>query len=144
MPGAEKSIDVNTSAEVLFSVIADYEKYPEFLKDIESAKIVKRGNGVTEAKFAITVVKRVEYTLRLHESPPNEVRWELVESNIMTVNNGGWKLETLGENKVRAHYRLEVGLPRFLPVPGSLVDKLTGQTLPATLEAFKKRAESMK
>jgi len=62
MAGATRSIEVNAPAEVLFDVIADYEKYPEFLSDMESVRVLR-----TDGDDA-----QVEFTLNLEQ--PQELR----------------------------------------------------------------------
>lgn len=140
MAGAQQSIDVDVPPSVLYEVIVDYEKYPEFLSDVKSAKVLERGEGFAKARFELDLIKTVRYTIRLVEKPDREVSWTMIESNLMKSNEGGWTLEDLGDGRTRATYRIEVGLGRF--VPKTIVNALTGRTLPATLQAFKERAEA--
>ena len=142
MPGAEKSIIVNTSPEVLYDVIADYEKYPEFLKDISAVRVIERSPQASVVEFTVNLIKKVDYTIRLTGERPRSVSWTLVKSSILKANNGGWTLEDLGGGRTKATYRLELQVSMF--VPGRIADSLTGSTLPATLEAFKARAEQQR
>ena len=124
-----------------FSVIRDYEKYPEFLDEMESVRIIRSQGGVSDVEFTLNVIKRVRYTLRLTESPTGDgLRWELVEGMFKS-NSGGWALESLPDGRTGAVYDVEVAVGIF--VPGSIVNRLVGKTLPATLKAFKRRAESL-
>ncbi|MBW1879900.1 MAG: SRPBCC family protein [Deltaproteobacteria bacterium] len=141
MAGAEQSVIVDVPPDVLFGVIADYEKYPEFLNDMAGARVIESGDGFTVAEFTLNLIKTVRYTIRLTETPPERVSWTLIESNLLKVNNGGWTLEALPGDRTRATYRLEVTIGRF--VPKMISNRLTGKTLPATLKAFKERAEGL-
>ena len=141
MPGAEKTIIINAPPQVVYDVIVDYEKYPEFLKEMDRCRIVKRNGNVLDVEYTATVIKQVSYTLRLTGTPHTSVRWSLLKAGFMKSNDGGWALEDLGDGRTKATYGLEVRVSRL--VPGKIVDKLTVTTLPATLDAFKKRAESM-
>jgi ribosome-associated toxin RatA of RatAB toxin-antitoxin module len=124
-----------------FSVIRDYEKYPEFLDEMESVRIIRSEGGVSDVEFTLNVIKRITYTLRLTESPGGDgLRWELVEGMFKS-NSGGWALESLPDGRTGAVYDVEVAVGIF--VPGSIVNRLVGKTLPATLKAFKRRAESL-
>jgi uncharacterized membrane protein len=92
-------------------------------------------------EFTLNVIKRITYTLRLTESPGGDgLRWELVEGMFKS-NSGGWALESLPDGRTGAVYDVEVAVGIF--VPGSIVNRLVGKTLPATLKAFKRRAESL-
>jgi coenzyme Q-binding protein COQ10 len=140
MPGAQQSIHVAVDPETFFGVITDYEAYPEVLPDMEFAEIVARDGGVTTARFTINLIKRVSYTLRLVERPHEGLSWSLVEGPFK-VNSGSWSLERLDDGSTLAHYAVEVKVGVF--VPGSITNRLVGKTLPALLEAFKQRAESL-
>jgi coenzyme Q-binding protein COQ10 len=140
MAGASKSIEINAPMEKVFSVITDYEKYPEFLDEQSGAKVISRNGNVVECSFKLKVIKEIEYKLRLVETPPSGLSWTLIKGEMMKENNGGWKLEDLGNGKTRATYSIEIGLGML--VPKSVATMLAEQTLPKTLEAFKKRAEA--
>lgn len=141
MAGAEHTMDVNAPPAVLFDIITDYERYPEFLDGFKSAKVLERGEGYAIARFTLDLIKTVHYTIRLTEKKPDSVSWTLVESNLLKVNNGGWTLVELPGGRTRVTYRLEVGIGRF--VPKMITDRLSGSTLPVTMKAFKERAEKL-
>jgi len=139
--GACQTIDIDVTPAAFFEVIRDYEHYPDFLSDMESVRILSREDGVSDVEFTLNVIKRVTYTLRLTERPPDQgLSWELV-SGMFKSNSGGWSLEALAGGRTRATYEVEVSVGIF--VPGAIVNRLVGKTLPATLQAFKARAESL-
>jgi len=141
MAGAERTIIIEAPIQVVYDIIVDYEKYPEFLSEIDKVKVLARNGSVVDAEYTASMVKTVSYSLRLTGTPPTSVRWSLLKASFMKSNDGGWTLKDLGDGRTQATYGLEVRVSRL--VPGKLVDKLTVTTLPATLDAFKKRAESM-
>jgi len=138
VPAAERCIDVNASPETLFEVITSYADYPEFLPEIESASVVAESDGAKRVRFVLNIVKRVRYTLELVEDSPRSVRWTLIDGDLRA-NSGSWTLERLPDG-VRATYRVDVEVGIF--VPGAIVSRLVGETLPATLQAFARRAEA--
>ena len=140
MAGATQTVVVDVSREAFFDVVRDYERYPEFLDDMEAARITKRDGDVAEVEFTLNVVKRISYTLRLTESAPERIEWSLVKG-MFKRNDGGWTLEELPGGRTRATYSIEITIGVFLP--GTIVNRLVGKTLPATLQAFKRRAESL-
>ena len=139
MAGAEQSIDVAVTPEQFFAVVTDYESYPQFLQDIEAAELLRRGEGSAEARFTLNLIKRISYTLSLLESSPSEVTWSLKDGPFKR-NDGSWRIEAVSGG-TRATYRIEVAVGVFLP--GAIVNRLVGKTLPATLQAFKRRAEQL-
>ena len=146
MPEARRTIIINTPPEVLYSVITDYEQYPQFLKEVERIDILnttETPNGrVVRARYTVRVVKSIQYVIDLTEDKYNSVRWKLVESSIMRSNVGGWTLKDLGDGRTEATYGLEA-VPKGLFVPKKIISMLTDTTLPSTLQSFKKRAESL-
>jgi coenzyme Q-binding protein COQ10 len=142
MPEAKRTIIINAPASVLFKVITDYERYPEFLKEVEKIDVLSRSDGRARVRYTVNLIKRVQYTIDLTEIQHSSVRWTLVESGIMKFNDGGWALRDLGDGRTEATYGLEVR-PKGVFVPKRIMSMLTDKSLPATLEAFKKRAEAL-
>lgn len=140
MAGATQTVVIDVPREALFDVIRDFEKYPEFLDDMEAATIVRRDGDEAEVEFTLNVIKRISYTLKLVESAPERLEWSLVKG-MFKRNDGGWTLEALPGGRTRATYSIEITIGVFLP--GTIVNRLVGKTLPATLQAFKRRAESL-
>ena len=83
MAGACQTIDIDVTPAAFFEVIRDYEHYPDFLSDMESVRILSREDGVSDVEFTLNVIKRVTYTLRLTERPPDQgLSWELVSGKV--------------------------------------------------------------
>ncbi len=140
MPGATRSVVINTPVEKVFAVIKDYQKYPEFLPEVKSTRISNRRGDEVDVHYEVEVLKKIRYTLRLKEEPPSRISWTFVEGELMRDNRGHWLLEDLGGGKTRATYNIEMRLGPL--VPKSIVNALVDSSLPKMLEAFKKRAES--
>ncbi len=140
MPGATRSVVINTPVEQVFAVIKDYQKYPEFLPEVKSTRISNRRGNEVDVHYEVDVLKKIRYTLKLKEEPPNRISWTFVEGELMRDNRGHWLLEDIGGGKTRATYNIEMKLGPL--VPKSIVNALVDSSLPKMLEAFKKRAES--
>jgi len=138
---ATRTIIINAPIHTIYNVIVDYEKYPEFLKEMSSATIVSRNGNKTEVEFTIQVVKSIQYTLALEKIPNTGLRWWLVQSRWMKSSDGSWSLSDLGNGRTQAIYTAGVQARVF--VPGKVSRFLQGQMLNATLDAFKKRSESL-
>jgi len=120
-------------------VICDFGSYPRFLPDMEEATVLRAEPARWSVRYAIRIIRRVEYTLDHVQEGDTLLRWQLVEGAFKS-NSGRWELEPLdGGTRTRATYFLEIDLGMF--VPGSVLKTLLEQNLPATLAAFKRRAE---
>ncbi len=139
MSAAVQTIEIDAPVDRVYAVIVDYERYPEFLPEIERAEIVARDGDTVDVAFSLNLIKRLTYTLRLVGEPDRGVSWTLLDGMFQT-NDGGWNLEPLEGGRTRATYRIEVAVGVF--VPGSITKRLVGSTLPTTLAAFKARAEA--
>ncbi len=130
--------EFNVSADALFKAITDFEKYPEFMPEVVSAKILPGATDKkAQVKFEIEVMKKFEYTLEF-SIKKNEVTWKLVESNFFKKNEGRWNLSPNGKG-VQVHYELEVSFG-FL-VPGWITKKLTEVNLPQMFDKFEAQAK---
>ena len=140
MPGTQQEVQISVSPEDFFGVITDYESYPEFLDEMEDAKVLSRSGNTSEVQFTVQLIKRVTYTLVLIENRPESVTWSLKEGPFK-VSNGSWYLERLSDGSTRAQYEVEVKVAAF--VPKSVSSRIVGKTVPALLAAFKGRAEML-
>ena len=66
---AVKTIEIDAPIERVYAVIVDYERYPEFLPEIERAEVVRRDGDVVEVAFSLNLIKRTSCG----------VAWEVVE-----------------------------------------------------------------
>lgn len=125
------------SVKKLWNVILDFESYPEFLKEVVSTKVEKKGK-LFLVEFEIEILKRFKYTLEFSTTPFSEISWKLVEGEFLKTNNGKWVLKEKSKSQTLAIYETEVTFGFF--VPNWVIKKLTEVNLPAMLEAFERRA----
>ncbi len=142
MPQASRSVVVNVTPDQMMKVIADYEKYPEFLPEVKRISVSNRTDRTVDVTYEIEVVKRLQYTLRL-TTDGLVTRWQFVSGDLFKKNEGSWTLRAEPDGRTHATYSLEVAIGGLIPVPKTITDKLTEQSLPALLDNFKKRAESL-
>lgn len=139
MPAALRRIEIDVPPEALMRIITDFAAYPQFLPEMEEAAILRHEGDTWVVRFAVRIIRRIEYTLELVRIDPLHLRWTMVEG-AFKANNGGWDLTPLdGGARTLAEYRLDLDLGMF--VPGSVLKTLLEHNLPATLQAFKARAE---
>lgn len=144
MASVTKQVIIEAPLEKVFDIVADYERYPEFVPGIRSCK-VRSANGEKHVEYELDLgVRRIRYVLRHEEQRPTRVAWSLVSGDMMKVSNGSWELAAEG-GRTRALYSVEIQITRPPLVPQMIVDRvsdeLTRIQLPKTLDAFKARAE---
>ena len=83
-----------------------------------------------EVKTSYTVRYRVE---------DRAIRWNLVESDSVTKNEGQWLLEETGDGETLALYENEI--TTSLPIPEEMQKLFADQELPRMMQRFRDRAE---
>jgi ribosome-associated toxin RatA of RatAB toxin-antitoxin module len=147
MPESQRSVIVNVPVDKFYAVISNYEAYSKFIPEMRSVRILKTTGNVQQVSFEIELqvmafTKKVTYTLEFTNTPPDHIRWRLVESNLIKGNNGGWTLKATPDGKTDALYQIELTLGAL--VPKAVSSFLAEQSLPKLLNQFKTRAESIK
>jgi ribosome-associated toxin RatA of RatAB toxin-antitoxin module len=140
MPGASRTIVFNAPIEKCYSVISDYERYPEFLPEVKKIKTANRRGNEVDVHYEAEIVKVIKYAVHIKEEKPTKVSWTFIDGEFMKNNVGGWVLEPAGEGKTKATYNIEVEVGML--VPKSVITVLVDSQLPKLLENFKKRIES--
>ena len=144
MAKVTKQVVVGAPLERFYELVADYERYPEFVPGITGCRIVSvRPKKHVEYQLDLGI-KKIKYVLEMHERKPTHVAWSLVSGDMMKVSNGSWQLSDQG-GETHAIYTVEIQISRPPLVPQAIVDRvsdeLTRIQLPKTLDAFKARAE---
>lgn len=133
---------INAPLDKCVAVVLDFEKYPEWAKDVKLAKVRERDDQgrATQVEFRASALGRsTHYTLKYNYSEaPNRVSWELVEGDIMRSLNGAYSfLEVDGGTQV--FYELDIEL--VIPLPGFVKRRAEARILDSVKE-LKARAES--
>lgn len=142
MPQVSRSVVVHVTPEQMMKVIADYEKYPDFLPEVKRITVTNRTERSADVTYEIEVIKRIKYTLRL-STEGHVARWHLLGGDLFKKNDGSWTLRAEGDGSTHATYSLEVAIGGLIPIPKAVSDKLTEHSLPALLDNFKRRAEAL-
>jgi coenzyme Q-binding protein COQ10 len=139
MSGASRSIVIAAPPEKIFDVIADFEKYPQYLSEVKSVKVLNRKGNELEAHFEVDLVKRIKYALKVKEERPTRLSWTYISGDFMKDNQGSWVLEPQADGKTKVTYAIEVKLGPL--VPKAIVNTMVESSLPKMLEATKQRVE---
>ena len=126
--------------EQFFSVIADCEKYPEFLSDVKSCKIVNDGDGKKEVEYQISVIKTFTYVNEHKEDAPHSLKFRFLNGDLFKMMEGSWTLEAQG-GKTKVEYFVKASFGLF--VPGAMTKKVIGANLPAMMKAYHRRIQQL-
>ena len=140
---AHHTLEVACSPEAFYSLVTDYESYPEFVPNQTAARILSHEEGPHGERWNVdlelSLVKNVRYEIAVRGTHGRSVHWELVHGNILRANVGGWIIEELPNGHTRATLYMAVVLKGWFPK--SLINMLVNKSCPKTVEAFKAEAE---
>lgn len=145
MHTVEHTREIDAPARVLYEVVTDYEHYPEWLPEFRSARILRKEGNEVDVEFVFAVpIKQIRYSIRVQHDPEKlETRWHFLHGEIIDNTEGGWRFESLGENRTRIHYR--VGVSINVPVSKGIVNRvanlLTGTTIPRMFSNLARQAK---
>jgi ribosome-associated toxin RatA of RatAB toxin-antitoxin module len=143
MAQASKTVTVNVTPEQFFDVIADYEKYPEFLPEVKKVKVDAGQGAIKEVTYTVDIkAKVINYTLKHTAEKPATLRWTMIKGEMMKGNDGAWTLKPGAKaGTTDATYTIDLRLSAL--VPGFIEKLLAEQNLPGLLANFKARAEKL-
>ena len=143
MAQATRSVTINVPPEKLFDVIADYEKYPEFLPEVKKVKVDAGQGSIKEVTYTVDIkAKVINYTLKHTAERPGKVSWTMIKGEMMKGNDGTWILKPGAQpGTTDATYSIDLKLSSL--VPGFIEKALAEQALPALMANFKNRAEKL-
>lgn len=134
-----ESIEIKATPERCYGVITAYEAYPEFLPETKDVAVANKSKAGATVTYSLELIKKISYTLKMAHKPPKSVSWKLIKGDFMKKNEGEWCLDEIKKGVTRATYKIDIDLGLF--VPGMISKKLIGSSLPAMMQAFKKRIE---
>ena len=140
MAAASTTEIFNCTPEQFFKIVSDYEKYPEFLQEVKSCKILKSDGNKKLVEYQVSVVKSFKYTMWMTEKPGSLVSWEFASGDMFKTSTGSWKMEEEG-GKCRATYSVEATFTMF--VPGPIAKALVNVNLPSMVSSYHKRVAEL-
>ena len=141
MAGANHVEIFNCTPLEFFKLATDYEKYPEFLSEVKSCKVLKAEPGTKTVEYKVSVIKAITYQLKTKEVEPSLVSWEFTTGDVFKTMNGSWKIEEAAGGKAKCTYTVEGTFKIF--VPGPVASTLLNVNLPAMMAAYHKRIKAV-
>jgi ribosome-associated toxin RatA of RatAB toxin-antitoxin module len=136
---------IGAPPERCFEVAADFERYPEWARDVKEAVVVERdaeGRGLRVAYRAGAMGHSARYTLRYHYGEdPLRISWALEEGDIVRRLDGEYLFEPeVGDGDATdVTYRLQVELA--VPLPGFVKRRAEGKIVSTALDELQRRVE---
>jgi len=142
------SLDIDAPIQVVFDIAADVESAPEWQGAMKSAVAHEHDDEgrptLVETQIDSGVAKH-KMMLRFAYDEPSGMTWTRESGDLKSLE-GRWDFEDLGEDRTRATYSLDIGLPRALSmlsktIKGPAEQKVRELLAHRPVEGLKARAE---
>lgn len=130
----------NCTPEQFFDLLVDYEKYPEFLNEVKSCKVIDTAGDKKVVEYQLSVIKTFKYRSEHTETRPSEIKWKFKDGDLFKTMEGYWKLSDQG-GKTKAEYFVDASFGLF--VPKAMTKTVLSVNLPAMMNAYHKRVEKL-
>lgn len=141
---AHEQIIVGAPPDRCWAVATDYERYPEWAKDVKHAAVLERdeqGRGRRVEYRVAGLGRSIRYVLAYdYGEAPAAFSWELVEGDVLRRLDGRYGFEAEGPG-TRVTYDLLVDVA--IPLPGMIKRRAAGMIVGTALKELKKEAEPM-
>lgn len=134
------SIEIAATPDEVMAVIADLERYPEWVDSMASVTVLNETGGracEVEMVLAHPVIKDT-YVLA-YTWAPTQVSWELVRGTVLTAMDGSYDLAPHGDGTT-VTYALSVDAK--LPMIGLLRRKAERAIIDGALQGLRRRVET--
>ena len=144
MKTVKKSVLIWYTAQEMFALVTDVERYPEFLPWCDQTKVLERDDNGMLAEIGIAFAGiRQKFITRNTHVPGREVHLKLVSGPFSNLD-GHWGFTPVGKSSERAcriDLELQYGFQNMAlaALVGPVFDKIAG----SMVDAFVKRAEKV-
>jgi uncharacterized protein YndB with AHSA1/START domain len=144
--------DFAAPVDRVFAALIDYEKHPQFLKNVAESRVVARGSAEmwVYQRLALPVIADRDVTIHVAWGQDGQARWLTFNADNprgpgprdgvvrIPLDAGGWRLEPIdGGRSTRARHWLRLDLAGSLP--RFLGRSHAGTDIPDLFESFRKR-----
>lgn len=136
------SVVVAATPEACIAVACDFERYPEWAKDVKQASVVERdreGRPSVVDYRASALGRSTRFTLLYDYSQlPARLSWKMVDGDIMRAIDGSYSFDQVNGGTL---IRYDLSIELVLPLPG-FVKRRAEMRILSTLKELRNRIES--
>jgi len=135
-------IHIDAPPERTYEVATDYERYPEWAKDVKQANVLERdaeGRGAQVEYRAAAFGRSTRYVLQYdYSQAPAAFSWTLVEGEMVRTIDGTYRFDQDADG-TRVSY--DLAIDPSIPLPGFLKRRTAGMIVSTALKELKKAVE---
>ncbi len=140
MAGATREEIFDIAAERFYEALIDYKQYAKILSEVDSIEVLEASEKTARVQYKISIIKTFSYILKMKQTRPEGISWELESGDLFKTNSGSWTIKALGPERCQVTYQLDVAFKVF--APSAITNKLVAVNLPRMMQAFYEHAKS--
>ena len=143
MPYVETTIEIKAPAKKIYELAKDMERYPDFMPDVETVKILERKGNETVTRWKTLVEEApIEWTeIDVFDDEKTRIDYRLIEGDLDKFE-GAWTFtENNGMTKVVLGVDYDFGVPTLAALIGPILQKKVEENSQMMLRALKERCE---
>jgi coenzyme Q-binding protein COQ10 len=144
MPYVETTIEIKAPAKKIYDLAKDMERYPEFMPDVETVKILESKGNQTVTRWKTLVEEApIEWTeVDIFDDARTRIDYRLIEGDLDKFE-GAWTFEERnGVTKVVLGVDYDFGVPTLAELIGPILQKKVEENSQMMLRALKEKCES--
>ncbi len=139
---ASQTITINAAPERVWEIAVDFERYPEWAKDVKDVIVRTRdeqGRALEVEYRASALGRSTHYTLSYdYSAAPEALSWHMVRGDIMRTIDGAYHFTSAATG---TEVRYDLAIELVVPLPGFVKRRAEVRIL-NTVRELKTRAES--
>lgn len=143
MPYVERSIVIQGPLEAVYALAKEMERYPEFMPDVESVKVVSREGNVTVTEWVTSVEGTpILWTEKdVFDDVNRRIDYQLIEGDLDKFE-GAWQFrETPEGTEVVLGVDYDFGIPELTALIGPTLHEKVGENSEMMLQGMKRQIE---
>jgi ribosome-associated toxin RatA of RatAB toxin-antitoxin module len=143
MPYVESSIEIKAPARKIYELAKDMERYPEFMPDVESVKVLEANGNQTVTRWKTLVEEApIEWTeIDVFDDERTRIDYRLIEGDLDKFE-GAWTFqERDGVTTVVLGVDYDFGVPTLAELIGPILQKKVEENSQMMLRALKEKCE---
>jgi ribosome-associated toxin RatA of RatAB toxin-antitoxin module len=143
MPFVSKTVEVSASADSILAIVADFESYPQWNKEIKGLWVLARYDDGRPSQLRLDAkYEAIEDTLiqAVYYPNPNQIQTIMQQGNLFKKQE---QLFSVVETGATSLLTVDMDVEPSLPIPAPMVKTLVGNVLDYLAENLKQRAEDL-
>ena len=143
MPFVSKTVEVAASGASILAIVADFESYPQWNKEIKGLWVLARYDDGRPSQLRLDAAyEAIEDTLiqAVYYPNPNQIQTVMQQGNLFKKQDQLFSVVEMGATSLLT---VDMDVETTLPVPAPMVKSLAGNVLDHLAGNLKQRAEQL-